>query len=92
MAIIFSFFNLSTWAFRGFPHLDCQQVYAKYQETERLVTEAIAVSEVEATIDKVTNSNVIAGFTVFPKTAIIIGEQVKFVGASFMAHSLVVIY
>lgn len=39
-----------------------------------------------------TNSNVIAGFAVFPKTAIIIDEQVKFVGASFMAHSLVVIY
>jgi len=52
----------------------------KCQEAERLVKEAVAESGVEATIEKVTDFNIIAGFGVFSTPAVVIDGQVKCVG------------
>ena len=52
----------------------------KCHEAERLVTEAVAEAGVEATIEKVTDFNAIAGYGVFSTPAVIIDGQVKCVG------------
>lgn len=58
----------------------CGPGCAKCHEAERLVQEAVAESGVEATIEKVTDFNAIAGYGVFSTPAVIIDGQVKCVG------------
>ena len=52
----------------------------KCHEAERLVNEAVAEIGVEATVEKVTDFNDIAGMGVFSTPAIVIDGQVKCVG------------
>ena len=58
----------------------CGPGCAKCHEAERLVKEAIEEAKVEATIEKVTDFNAIAGYGVFSTPAVIIDGQVKCVG------------
>lgn len=58
----------------------CGPGCAKCHETERLVNEAVAEAGVNATIEKVTDFNAIAGFGVFSTPAVVIDGQVKCVG------------
>ncbi|MDH3392287.1 MAG: thioredoxin family protein [Desulfobulbaceae bacterium] len=52
----------------------------KCHEAERLVSEAVDEAGVEATIEKVTDFNAIAGYGVFSTPAVIIDGQIKCVG------------
>lgn len=58
----------------------CGPGCAKCEEAERLVSEAVAEAGVEATIEKVTDFNAIAGYGVFSTPAVVIDGQVKCVG------------
>jgi small redox-active disulfide protein 2 len=58
----------------------CGPGCAKCHEAERLVKEAVEEAKVEATIEKVTDFNAIAGYGVFSTPAVIIDGQVKCVG------------
>lgn len=58
----------------------CGPGCAKCHEAERLVTEAVAEAGLEATIEKVTDFNAIAGYGVFSTPAVVIDGQVKCVG------------
>jgi small redox-active disulfide protein 2 len=58
----------------------CGPGCAKCHEAERLVKEAVEEAKVEATIEKVTDFNAIAGYGVFSTPAVIINGQVKCVG------------
>ncbi|GAB4336933.1 MAG: thioredoxin family protein [Desulfobulbaceae bacterium] len=58
----------------------CGPGCAKCEETERLVREAVAEAGVEATIEKITDFNAIAGFGVFSTPAVVIDGVVKCVG------------
>lgn len=58
----------------------CGPGCAKCHEAERLVREAVAEKGVEATIEKVTDFNAIAGFGVFSTPAVVIDGQIKCVG------------
>lgn len=58
----------------------CGPGCAKCEEAERLVREAVAEAGVEATIEKVTDFNAIAGYGVFSTPAVVIDGQVKCVG------------
>ena len=58
----------------------CGPVCAKCHEAERLVKEAVEEAKIEATIEKVTDFNAIAGYGVFSTPAVIINGQVKCVG------------
>jgi small redox-active disulfide protein 2 len=52
----------------------------KCHETERLVKEAVAEAGVDATIEKISDFNAIAGFGVFSTPAVIIDGQIKCTG------------
>jgi len=52
----------------------------KCQETERLVSELVAESSVDAKIEKVTDLMKIAGYGVFGTPAVVINGEVKSVG------------
>ena len=58
----------------------CGPGCAKCHDAERLVKEAVAEAKVEATIEKVTDFNVITGYGIFSTPAIIIDGKVKCVG------------
>lgn len=58
----------------------CGPGCAKCEEAERLVKEAVAEAGVEATIEKITDFNAIAGFGVFSTPAVVIDGVVKCVG------------
>lgn len=58
----------------------CGPGCAKCHEAERLVKEAVEEAKIEATIEKVTDFNAIAGYGVFSTPAVIINGQVKCVG------------
>jgi len=58
----------------------CGPGCAKCHEAERLVNEAVTEAGVEATIEKVTDFNAIAGYGVFSTPAVIIDGQIKCVG------------
>jgi small redox-active disulfide protein 2 len=58
----------------------CGPGCAKCHEAERLIKEAVEEAKVEATIEKVTDFNAIAGYGVFSTPAVIIDGQVKCVG------------
>ena len=58
----------------------CGPGCAKCHEAERLVAEAVAEAGVEATIEKITDFNAIAGLGVFSTPAVVINGQVKCVG------------
>lgn len=58
----------------------CGPGCAKCEETERLVREAVAESGIEASIEKVTDFNAIAGYGVFSTPAVVFDGQIKCVG------------
>lgn len=58
----------------------CGPGCAKCHEVERLVREAVAEAGVEATIEKVTDFNAIAGYGIFSTPAVVIDGQIKCVG------------
>jgi len=58
----------------------CGPGCTKCHEVERLVKEAVEEAKVQATIEKVTDFNAIAGYGVFSTPAVIIDGQVKCVG------------
>jgi len=58
----------------------CGPGCAKCHEVERLVNEAVAESGVQATIEKITDFNAVAGLGVFTTPAVVIDGQVKCVG------------
>ncbi|SDO62742.1 thioredoxin family protein [Desulforhopalus singaporensis] len=58
----------------------CGPGCAKCHEAERLVSEAVKEAGVEATIEKVTDFNAIAGYGVFSTPAVIVDGEVKCVG------------
>lgn len=58
----------------------CGPGCAKCEEAERLVKEAVAEVGVEASVEKVTDFNAIAGYGVFSTPAVVIDGQVKCVG------------
>ena len=53
---------------------------AKCQQTEKVVTEAVAEAGVDAQIEKITDTMEIAGYGVFGTPAIVIDGEVKSVG------------
>ena len=52
----------------------------KCQQTEKVVTEAVAESGADAQVEKVTDTMEIAGYGVFGTPAVVIDGQVKSVG------------
>ena len=58
----------------------CGPGCAKCEEAERLVKEAVAEAGVEASVEKITDFNAIAGYGVFSTPAVVIDGQVKCVG------------
>ena len=58
----------------------CGPGCVKCEEAERLVKEAVAEAGVEASVEKVTDFNAIAGYGVFSTPAVVIDGQVKCVG------------
>ena len=58
----------------------CGPGCAKCHEAERLVSEAVEEAQIDATIEKVTDFNAIAGYGVFSTPAVIIDGQIKCVG------------
>lgn len=58
----------------------CGPGCAKCEEAVRLVKEALAEAGVDASVEKVTDFNAIAGYGVFSTPAVIIDGQVKCVG------------
>lgn len=58
----------------------CGPGCAKCEEAERLVKEAITEAGVEATVEKITDFNAIAGLGVFSTPAVVIDGKVKCVG------------
>ena len=58
----------------------CGPGCAKCEEAERLVKESVAEAGIEASIEKVTDFNAIAGYGVFSTPAVVIDGQVMCVG------------
>jgi len=52
----------------------------KCQQTEKVVKEAVAEADVEARIEKVTDTMEIAGYGVFGTPAVVVDDEVKSVG------------